>query len=91
MEISISGWYTLTRKKVVHFNPQIDSNGTDLMFLKEKKYQAQSEFRFIWTINTKFFDMEKWIDVKCPEAIQYCERHMSQQDGGINSEAAAST
>jgi len=24
MKVSISGWYTLTRKKVVHFNPQND-------------------------------------------------------------------
>lgn len=66
----------------IHSN--LIGNGTDLMFLKEKKYQTQSEFRFIWTINTKFFDMNKWIDVKCPEAIQYCERHMSQPADGDN-------
>jgi hypothetical protein len=49
-------------------------DGTDLMFLKEKKYQKQAEYRFIWKINTQYFELQKYIDVECKEAIQFCER-----------------
>ena len=48
--------------------------GIDLMFLKEQRYQYQAEFRFVWTINTKFFPVDKEHFVKCKEAIQFCER-----------------
>jgi hypothetical protein len=53
---------------------EIIENGIDLMFLKEKSYQNQSEYRFIWTINTQFNKIEEFIDVECKEAVQYCER-----------------
>lgn len=53
---------------------QILGNGIDLMFLKEKKYQDQCEYRFVWTINTQFFTMSDYIDIECKEAVQFCER-----------------
>lgn len=53
---------------------QILGNGVDLMFLKENKYQNQSEYRFIWSINTQFYPMHEHLDIECKEAIQFCER-----------------
>jgi hypothetical protein len=53
---------------------QIIGNGIDLMFLKEEKYQSQSEYRFIWSINTNFYAVLEYIDIECKEAIQFCER-----------------
>lgn len=53
---------------------EILGNGIDLMFLKEDKYQSQSEYRFIWTINTKFYPVHEYIEIDCKEAIQFCER-----------------
>ncbi len=49
-------------------------NGIDLMFLKENKYQSQSEFRFMWTINNQFYEMQEYLDITCKEAVQFCER-----------------
>ena len=53
---------------------EILGNGIDLMFLKEKKYQDQCEYRFVWTINTQFYEMADYIDLECKEALQFCER-----------------
>ena len=53
---------------------QILDNGIDLMFLKEKKYQDQCEYRFVWTINTQFYTMSDFIDIECKEAVQFCEK-----------------
>ena len=53
---------------------QIIGNGIDLMFLKEKKYQEQFEYRFVWTVNTQFYSMHDYIDIECKEAKQYCEK-----------------
>ena len=53
---------------------EIIGTGTDLMFLKEKKYQEQNEYRFMWTINSQFYAMHNFIDIECKEAVQYCER-----------------
>lgn len=49
-------------------------DGTDLMFLKEKKYQNQAEYRFVWQINSQFYELRDYIDVECREAVQFCER-----------------
>lgn len=49
-------------------------DGTDLMFLKEKKYQKQAEYRFFWRIDSKFFKLQEYADIECKEAIQFCER-----------------
>ena len=49
-------------------------DGTDLMFLKEKKYQNQAEYRFIWQINSQFYKLQDFIEVECKEAVQFCER-----------------
>jgi hypothetical protein len=53
---------------------QILGNGIDLMFLKEKRYQNQCEYRFVWTINTQFYTMSDFIDIECKEALQFCEK-----------------
>ncbi|RYY86541.1 MAG: hypothetical protein EOO15_14225 [Chitinophagaceae bacterium] len=55
-------------------NQELVGNGTDLLFLKERKYQNQVEFRFVWTVNTAFFDVPNYLDIVCKEAIQFCER-----------------
>jgi len=52
---------------------QILGSGIDLMFLKEKKYQPQVEYRFIWIINNQFYSMKEYIDIECKEALQFCE------------------
>jgi len=52
---------------------EILENGIDLMFLKEKSYQDQCEYRFVWTINPQFYTLHDFHDVECKEAIQYCE------------------
>jgi hypothetical protein len=53
---------------------QILGNGLDLMYLKEKKYQTQCEFRIVWTLNSNFFETNDHIDIICKEAIQFCEK-----------------
>ena len=40
-------------------------------FLKSLKYAAQNEYRFIWQTRRK---EEKFIDIVCPEAVQFCEK-----------------
>lgn len=53
---------------------EILGKGIDLMFLKEKTYQNQCEYRFVWTINTQFYTMYDFIDIECKEALQFCEK-----------------
>ena len=69
-----NGIFTLGGPTMAKRTNQLVGNGIDLMFLKEIKHQYQAEFRFIWTINTKFIEMSKEIDIQCKEAVQYCER-----------------
>lgn len=60
-----------------NFNKRVNEtigNGIDLMFLKDRKYQYQSEFRFIWKIDNRYFTQQEYIDIECREAIQFCER-----------------
>jgi hypothetical protein len=53
---------------------EMTGDGSDLMLLKEKKYQNQAEYRFIWKVSTQFFEIQEFFDVECKEAIQFCER-----------------
>lgn len=53
---------------------QLVGNGIDLLFLKEKKYQNQAEFRFVWRIDGTHFEIEDHKDIVCKEAIQFCKR-----------------
>lgn len=46
-------------------------SNSDEMFIKLNKYSYQEEFRLIWA-TTK--NITKSLIIKCPEAIQYCER-----------------
>lgn len=41
------------------------------LFLKLDKYEHQEEYRFIWLSSKKINDS---IIIKCPEAIQYCDK-----------------
>lgn len=41
------------------------------LFAKQKKYEHQKEYRFIWFSN---WPVTETIKVRCPEAIQYCEK-----------------
>lgn len=46
--------------------------GDDLLFLKESKYSAQCEYRFVWhTHDTK---VTGYLDIQVPEARQFCTR-----------------
>jgi hypothetical protein len=45
--------------------------GRDAFFLKQKKYQKQSEYRILWQTDRQ---VKEGIIIKCPEAIKYCER-----------------
>lgn len=40
MKVYISGWYTLTRKKVVHFNPQIETMAIPIKIITLNKHSA---------------------------------------------------
>lgn len=55
---------------------QIIGNDHELLFLKEDKYQYQSEFRFVWKINAQFFKLQSHFDVECKEAIQFCKKRV---------------
>ena len=41
------------------------------LFLKDKPYAHQSEYRFVWIIRDKTYD---YIDIKVPEAIKFCQQ-----------------
>lgn len=45
--------------------------GIDVYFLKQKKYQHQSEYRILWQTDR---EVENGIVINCSEAIKYCER-----------------
>lgn len=45
--------------------------GMDAYFLKQKKYQHQSEYRILWQTDR---DVKNGIVINCPEAIKYCEK-----------------
>jgi hypothetical protein len=45
--------------------------GMDAYFLKQKKYQHQSEYRILWQTDREVKDS---IIINCPEAIKYCEK-----------------
>jgi len=46
--------------------------GDDLLFLKESKYSAQCEYRFIW--HTHDTNVKGYLDIQAPEARQFCTR-----------------
>jgi hypothetical protein len=41
------------------------------LFLKEKSYSHQMEYRFVWIIEGPTYD---YLDIKVPEAIQFCSK-----------------
>lgn len=45
---------------------------TNTFFLKEKKYELQKEYRFIWA--TYHILKEEFLLISCPEAIKFCEK-----------------
>lgn len=45
--------------------------GNDLFFVKSKKYHHQLEYRLLWAVHEK---VEYYIDVTCPDAVQFCTR-----------------
>jgi hypothetical protein len=53
---------------------QILGNGVDLLFLKDRFHQNQTEFRFVWRMDKRFFAIESFIDLTCKEAVQHCSR-----------------
>ncbi len=55
-------------------NQEMIQKGIDLLFLKEDKYQAQAEYRFLWSLDDRFYKLEPYIDIECKSAIQFCEK-----------------
>ena len=45
--------------------------GHHAMFLKDKRFAHQTEYRFAWAIKGQSLD---FIDIKVPEAIKFCEK-----------------
>ena len=45
--------------------------GDDLFFLKNQKYQHQAEYRLLWTVHKFHSD---FIEIQCPDAVQFCTR-----------------
>lgn len=43
--------------------------GDDLYFTKLLKYSNQNEYRILWNVHSK---SQTFIDIRCPEAIQFC-------------------
>jgi len=41
------------------------------LFLKERSFAQQVEYRFIWVVRNKEVE---FLDIKVPEAIQFCEK-----------------
>jgi hypothetical protein len=41
------------------------------LFLKDKLFANQMEYRYIWVVKSKESD---YLDIKVPEAIQFCRR-----------------
>jgi len=41
------------------------------LFLKEKSFAHQVEYRYLWIVRNKEAD---YLDIKVPEAIQFCEK-----------------
>jgi len=60
-------------KKMRQRVQEISKTGYEKLFLKEIKYQDQVEYRFIWIIDPKYHTMSDYIDLNCPEAIQFCK------------------
>ncbi|MDD4649170.1 MAG: hypothetical protein PHO79_04020 [Desulfoplanes sp.] len=48
-----------------------NSAGTDLFFLKLKKFVNQNEYRFLWLTSS---NVDGILEIKCPEARQFCTR-----------------
>jgi hypothetical protein len=45
--------------------------GHDPLFIKDERFQEQSEYRWLWHIDG---EMSSTIQIKCPEALEYCEK-----------------
>lgn len=72
-DLSENGTITIFRPK---FNDRINEtigSGIELMYMKELKYQNQCEFRFVWNIDRRFFEIKEYLDIECKEALQFCE------------------
>lgn len=43
--------------------------GNDPLFIKHTSYASQSEYRLLWFVHD---EVDSFIDIKCPEATQFC-------------------
>lgn len=50
--------------------------GPELVLLKEKKYEAQAEYRLLWELDTLQGD---YVDIVAPNARQFCRRIRSDE------------
>lgn len=61
-------------KKMRQRVKEISKTGFEKLFLKERKYQEQVEYRFIWIIDPKYHEVRDFIDINCLEAVQFCKK-----------------
>ncbi len=47
------------------------AGGPEVFFVKRRKYQHESEYRFVWRVGRETDDA---VFIDCPDAIQFCER-----------------
>lgn len=50
---------------------RIGKHSIDAFFIKERRFSHEAEYRFIWFASGP---NREFIDIKCPEAIKFCER-----------------
>jgi hypothetical protein len=58
------------------YDKYISRQVTDGLFVKRTVYSHQGEYRFIWFAQGSEKDH---LDIKCPDAIKYCERLTTDQ------------
>ncbi len=57
--------------EIVNKANDIISDVSDLYFIKSNSYRSQCEYRLAWHSSS---ETDSYIDIKCPEAIQFCTR-----------------
>jgi hypothetical protein len=55
------------------------TGGTEQLFLKQSKFDYQAEYRMIWRTQNA---VDGYIDVVCPEAVQFCAKVTGAEEPG---------
>jgi hypothetical protein len=68
--------YSNPEERAADYDKYVSKHIVDAFFLKRAEYSHQGEYRFIWFAQGTEKDH---LDVKCPDAIKYCERLTTDQ------------